>query len=86
MLGVKNNRGPITGAYAKLVESKINETESTDDKLVVDVTMVFAEPLSYTEITIEKPEDMSDEQFKVFMKHLHKEIEENNIHNHELTS
>lgn len=86
MLGVKNNRGPITGAYAKLVESKINEAESTDDKLVVDATMVFAEPLSYIETTIEKPEDMSDEQFKVFMKHLHKEIEENNVHNHELTS
>ena len=67
-------------------KNEINEKESTNEKLVVDTTIEFDKPIEYAEVTIEKPEGMTDEQFMIFMKHLQEQIENYDIHEGELTS
>jgi hypothetical protein len=54
--------------------------------LTINTTLEFDEPLKYAEVTIEKHEDMSDEQFMIFVKNLQKEIENYDVHEGELTS
>lgn len=73
MLGMKNNRTPIKGKFAKAVKTKLNEKELEDGKLVIDVTAVESEQISYVDNII-KPIDMSEKQFEVLMKHIEEEM------------
>lgn len=128
MLGIKNNREPITGDnYKKLkaeldklvldpeddttnvfeneviektnefVEKKIKNGEienveitpeynKEDETLVLNINMKMHKPVEKVEVTIDKPEGMTDEQFKAFITHLEKDIENYNVHEGELTS
>lgn len=86
MLGVNNNREPIKGKHYRVLKNEIDEEKSNDETLTINTILEFDEPLKYAEVTIEKPEGMTDEQFEVFIKHLQKQIEENNIHEGELTN
>ena len=70
----------------KILKNEINEKESTDEKLVIDTTVEFDEPIRYAEVTIDKPEGMSDTQFETFCKHLQEEVDKYNVHEEELTS
>ena len=86
MLGMKNNREPIKGKHYRVLKNEINKDKSNDETLIINTTLEFDEPLKYAEVIIEKPEGMSDEQFKIFIKNLQKEIEEYDINEGELTS
>lgn len=86
MLGVKNNRSTIKGNYAKVLKNEIDKEKSNDETLTITTTLQFEKPLEYAEVTIEKPEGMSDAQFEVFVKHLQEEIEKENVKEWELTT
>jgi hypothetical protein len=86
MLGVNNNREPIKGKHYRVLKNEIDEEKSNDETLTINTTLEFDEPLKYAEVTIEKHEDMSDEQFMIFVKNLQKEIENYDVHEGELTS
>jgi aminoglycoside phosphotransferase family enzyme len=70
----------------KILKNEINEKKSTDEKLIIDTTVEFDEPIRYTDVTIDKPEGMSDTQFEIFCKHLQEEVNKYNVHEGELTS
>ena len=60
--------------------------DSESETLSIDITMKMHKPVEKVEYTFTKPEGMTDEQFQVFIKHLQKEIEEQNVNDFELTS
>ncbi len=64
----------------KILKMKVNEAESTDNKLVMETTIAVEKPLEYVTAEIKKPEGMSDEQFDEFVKLLQKEIENYDVH------
>lgn len=69
------------------VEVHVNPDENTDPSILkVDMSVKFKKPIETFTVTFDKPEGMTDEQFEVFIKHLQKQIEENNIHEGELTN
>lgn len=92
MLGVKNNREPIKGDNYKKLKAELENVEITpeyngeDETLVLNINMKMHKPIEKFEMTFDKPEGMTDEQFKVFIAHLEKDIENYNVHEGELTS
>lgn len=62
------------------------EYNKEDETLILNINMKMHEPIEKVEVTFDKPEGMSDEQFKVFISHLEKDIETYNVHEGELTS
>lgn len=66
------------------VEVKCSEIDG--DKLNINIAIKPKASLEKVDVTFDKPEGMSDEQFEIFIKHLQKAIEEQNIHEGELTS
>ena len=66
------------------VEVKCSEIDG--DQLNIDIAIKPKASLETVDVTFDKPEGMSDEQFEVLIKKLQKAIEEQNIHEGELTS
>ena len=69
------------------IQVSVKPDENTNtNSLKVDMSVKFKKPIETFTVTFDKPEGMTDEQFEVFIKHLQKQIEENNIHEGELTN
>lgn len=62
------------------------EYNKENETLVLNINMKMHKPVEKVEVTIDKPEGMTDEQFKAFITHLEKDIENYNVHEGELTS
>ena len=62
------------------IQVSVKPDENTNtNSLKVDMSVKFKKPLETTTVTFDKPEGMTDEQFKIFIKHLQNEIEKNNV-------
>ena len=79
-LDEKFKNGEIKSAEVTPTYNKENES------LTININMQMHKPVEKVEVTMEKPEGMSDKQFEIFIKNLQKEIEEYDIHEGELTS
>lgn len=62
------------------------EYNKEDETLVLNINMKMHKPIENVEMTFDKPEGMSDEQFKIFIKHLQEEMEKYDVYEGELTS
>lgn len=76
----------VLSTYEELVEAEIESSEQNVDELNVNIKFKPKATIKKVEVKFEKPEGMSDTQFKTMMNRLQEEIEKQNMHEYELTN